>query len=200
MTIKFSKEEIDPIVSMIQKGGLVAIMSDTVYGLAADSSQDFLYDKLKKVKGRPDNKPFPLMVSSYNQIEKIADLSERDKRLMHKFMPGACTFIFKLKEGVFPFLKGQKTIGIRMADDPWVMEIIDKVGSALWLPSANISGYETALNSDMVLDQLDGKIEGVVLGTSSGKQSSSVFDLSGKEITCLREGPISLEEVIKEEK
>lgn len=199
MTIKFSKQEIDPIVSMIRNGGLVAIMSDTVYGLAADSSQDFLYDKLKKVKGRPDNKPFPLMVSSYNQIGKIAELSERDKRLMHKFMPGACTFIFNLKEGMFPFLKGQKTIGIRMADDPWVMEIIDKVDAPIWLPSANLSGHETALNSEMVLNQLDGKIEGLVIGASSGKQSSSVFDLTGKEIVCLREGPVSLDEIIKEE-
>lgn len=199
MTIKFSKDQINSIADMIRDGGLVAIMSDTVYGLAADSSQNFLYDKLKKAKGRPDNKPFPLMVSSYNQIMKIADLSERDKHLMYTFMPGACTFIFKLKENVFPFLKDQNTIGIRMADDPWVMEIIDKVGAPIWFPSANLSGYETALNSEMVLEQLEGIIEGVVIGESSGKESSSVFDLTGKVIVCLREGPISLEAINKEE-
>lgn len=200
MTVKFSKNNIDGIVKMIQEDGLVAIMSDTVYGLAADSSKDYLYEKLKKAKGRPEDKPFPLMVASYSQIEEIAILSDRDRHLMHQFMPGACTFIFRLKDSVFSFLGEQKTIGIRMADDPWVMEIIDKVGAPLWLPSANLSGFETALNSDMVLEQLDGIIQGVVIGESYGKQSSSVFDLTKDEIVCLREGPISLNDIIKEEK
>ena len=199
MTIKFSKDQVNPIVEMIRNGGLVAIMSDTVYGLAADSSQASLYEKLKRVKGRPDNKPFPLMVSSYNQIENIAVLSSRDKHLMRKFMPGACTFIFRLKEGIFPFLGNQTTIGIRMADDALLMEIIDKVGSPIWFPSANLSGQETALNSDMVLEQLNNKIEGLVIGKSAGKQSSSVFDLTNKDVVCLREGPISLEQINKEE-
>ncbi|CAM3710238.1 L-threonylcarbamoyladenylate synthase [Erysipelothrix urinaevulpis] len=198
-TIKFSKDEKDAIVSTIKSGGLVAIMTDTVYGLAADSSQDELYEKLQKAKGRPADKPFPLMVSSYQQIEDIAVIGERERRLIHAFMPGACTFIFKIKEGVFPFLSKQSTIGIRMADDQWVLDLIEGIGSPIWLPSANLSGLETALNSDMVIDQLDGKIEGVVLGKASGRQSSSVFDLSGESIVCLREGPLSLEEVLKEE-
>lgn len=198
-TIKFSKENTEEIAGLIKAGGLVAIMTDTVYGLAADSSQDYLYKKLKDVKERPDSKPFPLMVSSYDQIESLAILTDRDRRLMKKFMPGACTFIFNLKPGVFPFLKGQTTIGIRMADDPWVIDIINKVSAPIWLPSANLSGRDTALDSEMVLEQLDGLIEGVVIGESSGKMSSSVFDLSKDEIVCLREGPITLEEILKEE-
>lgn len=198
-TKKFQKDDVEGIAKAIKNGSLVAIMTDTVYGLAADSSQEHLYDKLRIVKNRPETKPFPLMVNNYDVIETIANLTERDRKLMHRFMPGACTFIFNLKEEVFPYLKDQRTIGIRMADDPWVSSIIETVGSGLWLPSANLSGEKTALNSDMVLEQLDGKIEGLVIGESSGNQSSSVFDLTGDEIVCLREGPISLEEIKEEE-
>ncbi|AZK43749.1 MULTISPECIES: L-threonylcarbamoyladenylate synthase [Erysipelothrix] len=197
-TKRFNKDQSDDIAQMIQEGGLVAIMTDTVYGLAASSADGALYQKLKDAKERPENKPFPLMVGSLDQIECVAELTDRDRHLMKTFMPGAVTFIFNIKDGVFPFLGDQRTIGIRMADDVWVQDIINKVGYPIWLPSANRSGFDTAISSDMVIDQLDGRIEGVVLGECVGGVSSSVFDITGDEIKCLRQGVITLEEINKE--
>lgn len=197
-TKRFSKNQSDDIAKMIQEGGLVAIMTDTVYGLAANSAEGSLYQKLKDAKERPENKPFPLMVGSLDQIESVAELTDRDRHLMNTFMPGAVTFIFNIKDGVFPFLGDQRTIGIRMADDKWVQDIINKVGHPIWLPSANRSGFDTATSSDMVIEQLDGRIEGVVLGECVGGISSSVFDITGDVIKCLRQGVITLEEINKE--
>ncbi|QIK68961.1 threonylcarbamoyl-AMP synthase [Erysipelothrix sp. HDW6C] len=197
-TKQFDKKEIDAIASTIKEGGLVAIMTDTVYGLAAHSGNDAMYQKLKDAKERPENKPFPLMVASEAQIEAVAELTDVQRHLMRTFMPGAVTFIFKRKEGVFDFLGDQKTLGIRMADDAWVHEIITKVGHPIWLPSANRSGLTTATSSDMVLEQLEGRISGVVIGNIDGGKSSSVFDLTGPEIVCLREGIITLEQIQKE--
>lgn len=195
----YTKSEIEEIASVIADGGLVAIATDTVYGLAASSKEPENYTKLKEAKERPETKPFPLMVSSLDQIESIAQIADREKHLIETFMPGAVTFIFNRKEGVFDFLGDQKTIGIRMADDPWVQSLINKVGNPVWLPSANRSGLDTALNSDMVLEQLSGRIEGVVEGVCTGGQSSSVFDLTQEKIVCLREGIIKLETVMKED-
>lgn len=197
-TRRFEKEESSQIADTIRDGGLVAIMTDTVYGLAASSHDGALYEKLKDVKERPETKPFPLMVSSLDQIEAIAEVAPWQRHLMDTFMPGAVTFIFKIKKGIFPFLGSQATIGIRMADDTWVQSLINQIGYPIWLPSANRSGLETGVTSDMVLEQLDGRIEGVVLGTCQGGTSSSVFDISTKEIKCYREGIIPLE-AIKEE-
>ena len=196
-TKQINKEDLNHLVEILSEGGLVAIPTDTVYGLAASSLEEKNYHHLIKAKGRPENKPFPLQVSSYEMIEGLCDLSDRDRHLMKTFMPGAITFIFKKKTESFPFLK-HDTLGIRMASDSWVWNIIDLLGKPIWLPSANRSGEPTALNSNMVLEQLDGLIEAVVLGETHVQESSTVIDLSSTEIKCLRAGKISLETIEKE--
>lgn len=197
-TRHYSIKDKDLISQEIKDGKLIAIPTDTVYGLAASSNNSENYIKLVKAKGRPENKPFPLMVSNLEQIAAIAIIGERERHLIEKFMPGAVTFIFKRRPDVFEFLEGFDTIGIRMADDVWVQEVIEESGSPIWLPSANLSGLDTALNSDMVLEQLEGRIDGVVLGHSGAQESSSVFDLSKETITVLREGKLKLESILEE--
>ncbi len=197
-TKKYSKEDQGIISQEIKAGKLVAIPTDTVYGLAASCNDEANYAKLVKAKGRPENKPFPLMVSSLEQITEIAVVGSREKKLIEKFMPGAVTFVMKRKADAFEFLEGFDTIGIRMADDLWVQDMIAQSGSPIWMTSANRSGEATALNSDMVLEQLDGRIDGVVIGESDGLSPSSVFDLSGDTIKVLREGELSLETILEE--
>ena len=69
ITKVYNKSEINEVSEQLKKGELVAIMTDTVYGLAASTQDEALYQKLIDVKHRPDTKPFPLMVASYEQIE-----------------------------------------------------------------------------------------------------------------------------------
>ena len=193
-----TKNDIEEAASLVKRGELVAIMTDTVYGLATSSADDSLYAKLQHAKQRPEDKPFPLMVASKEHIEKIAVVGELEHALIDKFMPGAVTFIFNRKPGVFDFLGNQKTLGIRMADDAWVQEFITLIGSPIWLPSANVSGQPTATSSDMVMEQLSGSIAAVIEGNIEGGKSSSIFDLTGDEVVCLREGIVPIEAVIEE--
>ncbi|NLL74712.1 MAG: threonylcarbamoyl-AMP synthase [Erysipelothrix sp.] len=199
-TLKYRKDDLNELVEILKDDGMVAIPTDTVYGLAIKASNSENYASLVKAKGRPENKPFPLMVSSYEQIEELVELDSRARNLMHKFMPGAVTFIFNRKESAFEFLGEQKTLGIRMADDPWVLSLIDQLESPIWLPSANVSGMETAISSDMVKEQLNGRIKAYVEGVCQGGRSSSVFDLTQKNIVCLREGDITLNDILEGEK
>lgn len=197
-TKQYTKDDVELISQEIKKGKLIAIPTDTVYGLAASSNAAVNYRNLVQAKGRPESKPFPLMVASSEDIERIAILSDRDRKLISRFMPGAVTFIFKTKSDIFEGLTGVDTIGIRMADDPWVQDLITKSGAPIWLPSANLSGESTALNSDMVLEQLEGRIDGVVLGVSGALESSSVVDLTKDTIEILRQGQITLDMILGE--
>lgn len=194
-TVIYSRDDVDEIVGVLKNGGMVAIPTDTVYGLAISSKEERLYSKLKNTKGRPDSKPFPLMVSNLEQLEDLVELNDVQRYLVKTFMPGPVTFIFRKKEGVFPYIGN--TLGIRMADDAWVISLLDRVG-AVWLPSANLSGEKTGVSSDEVLLQLTGLIDGVVAGESLNKTSSSVFDISGDGVVELRKGVVSLEEIMKE--
>ncbi len=197
-TERLYKDEVNRVVEILKDDGIVAIPTDTVYGLAVRSDQESLYEKLKTVKERPENKPFPLMVSSIEQLESIVEMTDFTRHMVKTFMPGAITFIFKKKEDVFPYLNDQKTLGVRIADDAWVHEVIDKLGVAVWLPSANKSEAPVGTTSDVVLSQLDNDIDAVVLGESASKPSSTVVDISEDEIIILREGPISKETLEKE--
>lgn len=190
------KEDIDQISNLIESGKTVAIPTDTVYGLAIRSDDARLYVHLKNVKNRPDNKPFPLMVSSLNQLEELVELRDRDRLLIERFMPGPVTFIFKKKQQAFPYLQGQTTLGVRLAE-PWIQSILDEAKVSVWLPSANKSHHPTGTTSDEVFEQLNGMIDGVVLGESDKKSSSSVFDLSQEEIKEIRKGEISLKTLME---
>lgn len=194
----FKKEDLKEIAALIKAGELVAIMTDTVYGLAASSHRPELYQKLQVAKQRPADKPFPLMVGNKDHIASMVKLGAVEHALIDVFMPGAVTFVFNRQDAVFSFLGDQKTLGIRMADDPWVQELIAEIGHPIWLPSANVSGMPTATSSAMVLEQMDGAIAGVVEGNIAGGISSSVFDLTGPEVVCLREGIVTLEAIQKE--
>lgn len=191
------EKDLEKAVSILKNNGLVAVQTDTVYGLAISSHRDENYRKLAEVKNRPEGKPFPLMLSSIEEAEKYLKITSRDRFLMKRFMPGPITLILNRKEDIFPFLGEQKTLGIRVAKDPWLQKLIEKNGSPIWLPSANLSNHPTALNHEMVLEQLSGKIDAVLEGTAPGGVASTVVDLSSDDIQILREGPIS-EKQIKE--
>lgn len=197
-TKRLTAEQMDEAVELLKKGEVVAFPTDTVYGAGVryDSSEAIL--KLKTAKQRPESKPFSMMVSSLDQIAQVAYISEKAEKLIKAFMPGAITLIFNKLETVDDEVtNGFKTIGIRMPDDKWVTEMISKVGVALLVPSANISGEPATHTSDEVLAQLDGRIAACVLGQSGGQLASTIVNVSEDDYKILRQGPISEEEISK---
>lgn len=196
-TIRFQKEDIEAVVELLQEGNVVAFPTDTVYGLAAIYENEEALEALKAAKGRPENKPIPTMVANLEQIEQIAYVDEKAKRLIQKFMPGAFTVILKKKEELPAYLtNGFDTVGIRMPKDDFVLEVIEKCGKPLLVTSANLSGEETGTMDEQVLLQLDGRIDAIVMGEAEGKLASTIVDLSGKKPVIIRSGPIAEQEIL----
>lgn len=190
-TIRFEKEDIDAVVELLKEGNVVAFPTDTVYGLAVVYENEDALEALKESKGRPENKPIPTMVSSLQQIEEIAKVDDRIRRLADAFMPGAFTIILKKKESLPAYItNGFDTVGIRMPDDAFVLELIEKCGKPLLVTSANLSGEETGITDEQVLSQLDGRIDAIVMGEAKGKVASTIVDLSKEEPVIIRSGPI----------
>lgn len=190
-TLVLKKEDINEIVSILNQGGIVALPTDTVYGLAIKASHLEAISKLAKVKNRPESKPFILMVSAKSQIGEYASLKRRDQKLIKRWMPGAMTFIFNRKN-TEPG-DGNATVAIRMPDDPWLINIIRKTGP-LYVPGANLSGEKVALSTEEVMSMFSGKIDAIVDGFS-GEVKSTIIDATGGKLMLIREGPIGLNEV-----
>ena len=137
-----------------------------------------------------------MMVSSKAQIERVAVTDARSQKLIDQWMPGALTLVFKKRPEIDELVtNGFPTIGIRMPDDDFVLEIINRVGVPLLVPSANLSGQPSCTTSEEVLKQLDGRIDAVVLGESGASTASTVCDTTGDELKILRQGPIKLEDL-----
>jgi ribose 5-phosphate isomerase B len=190
-TLVLKKEDINEIVSILNQGGIVALPTDTVYGLAIKASHLEAISKLAKVKNRPESKPFILMVSAKSQIGEYASLKRRDQKLIKRWMPGAMTFIFNRKNTEIG--DGNATVAIRMPDDPWLINIIRKTGP-LYVPGANLSGEKVALSTEEVMSMFSGKIDAIVDGFG-GEVKSTIIDATGGKLMLIREGPIELHQV-----
>lgn len=197
-TNRYLNSQIDIVTQAIIDGKVIAFPTDTVYGLGVRYDNEDALNRLKQAKIRPESKPIPMMVSDLSQIEEVAYVNATAKLLIQKFMPGAFTIVLKKKEELADYVtNGLATIAIRMPDDEFVLEIMNRLGKAMLVSSANISAEHSCRNGEEVLEQLDGRIDGIVMGESKSEIASTIVDATSEEVKILREGPITKEMINK---
>lgn len=193
-TIKLQKEDIKQTKEILLNGGIVAFPTDTVFGLGCVINKEAIA-KVYEAKGRSFDKPLPMMCNGLKMIEDVAEVSEDAKKIINKFVPGALTLIFNKKNCVADYVtNGKPTIGIRVPDDNWILELINELGQPLLVTSANLSDTGSLLKWEDVYDQLNGKIDAIVCENATGEISSTIIDVTN-EIKVLRQGPITLEQI-----
>lgn len=193
-TIRYTKMDSDKIIELLNRGGLLAMPTDTVFGLACMMDEKAIA-RVYEAKGRSFDKPLPMMCSSKKMISEVAKISEEAEKIIDRFMPGALTIVFAKKETVADYItNGRKTIGIRMPDDDFILSLIEKLGKPLMVTSANISGNGSMTRWEDVLSAMDGKIEGIICEDARGDKASTIIDVSG-DLRLLREGPLSFNEI-----
>ena len=193
-TIKYTKMDKDKIINTLIQGGILAFPTDTVFGLGCIMDEKAI-KKIYKAKKRDLNKPLPMMCSGLRMINKVAYVNDKEKKLIKKFTPGPITIIFDKKENVDDYIsQGLDTIGIRVPDDNFILDIIKGINAPLMVTSANISDSGSLLKWQDVYKQLNGKIDGIVCEDAKGEKASVIVD-ARKKIKILREGPISLKTI-----
>lgn len=191
----YSKEEINAVADALQNHKIIALPTDTVYGVGVMYGDLKDLQRLKNAKHRPETKPIPMMVSSIEHMEQVAVVDERVKKIAEHFLPGALTLVLRVKEEVpAEYTNGLETIAVRIPDEPFILKVIDVLNTPLLVTSANQSGAKTALTSDDVFEQLL-DIDGIVLGTCRALQASTIVDCTQEKLKILRPGPITLEQL-----
>ena len=195
-TIKYKKMDKNKIINSLISGGILAFPTDTVFGLGCIMDRKAI-EKIYEVKGRSFDKPLPMMCSNLKMIEEVAYVSEKAKKIIDAFVPGPLTLIFKKKENVKDYItQGKKTIGIRVPDDEFILDLIDSLNMPLMVTSANNSGEPSLAKWKDVYGIMKGKIDGIVCEDARGEVSSTIIDVSD-DIKILREGPISLAQIME---
>ncbi len=190
--------DLETAAGILGNGGLVAIPTETVYGLAANALDAKAVKKIFVAKGRPNDNPLIVHVSSLEEIPPLVEaVDERLYPLAEKFWPGPLTVIMKkspaVPDAVSPNLD---TVAIRMPSHPDAREIIRLSGVPLAAPSANASGKPSPTSVSHVVDDLDGKIDAVVDGgICSVGVESTVITLATEPPTLLRPGGVTVEEL-----
>ncbi|MDD6468130.1 MAG: L-threonylcarbamoyladenylate synthase [Erysipelotrichaceae bacterium] len=187
-----NKEQLDEVIHLLEQGEVVAFPTDTVYGVAVCYDNELAIRKMKQAKGRDEGKPFPMMVSSLEQIHSVADVLPCYESMIHHLMPGALTIVVKKKKIIPDFVtNGKDTIAIRMPKDDYILALIEKIKKPLLVTSANLSNHPSGTNTQEVLEQLDGRIAAIVMGESKGTTPSTIIDITTDQYRMLREGEIT---------
>lgn len=188
----------DELVGIMRGGGLIAVPTETVYGLAGNGLDEKAVAEIYEVKGRPEVKPLSLMVHDAASMERYCEnVPPQAYTLAKRFWPGPLTIVMKAKPCVPEIVRaGGETVGLRCPDHPLTLELLEKSGVPFAAPSANPSGEPSPKNADSVLKYFDGKIDSVLDGGECGIGcESTLIDLSRTPYRILRQGALPADEI-----
>lgn len=197
-TRKLTEENIDVAAGIIAKGGLVAFPTETVYGLGANALDADAVKKVYAAKGRPSDNPMIVHISRASDIGQLTPrLSPDIVTLIENFWPGPLTLVVKKKQGIPDATTGGlDTVAVRMPDHPIALELINRAGCPVAAPSANLSGKPSPTKAEHVIEDLDGKIDGILQGEDCRVGiESTVLDVTAEPPIILRPGIITPENI-----
>lgn len=189
---------IQEISRALHNGELVAIPTETVYGLAANALDPIAVKKIFEIKGRPLIDPIIIHIYDLLQAETLAQTNEHFYKLAKRFWPGPLTIILPKKPIVPDIVSaGAPTVGLRMPNHPILRKILKEIHLPLAAPSANPFGYVSPTEAEHVRKTLGGRLKYIVDGGScSIGIESTVLDLTNlNKPKILRPGPISAEDI-----
>lgn len=204
---KINEKDMEPgclkeAASILQKEGLVAFPTETVYGLGGDALDTEAAKKIYAAKGRPSDNPLIIHIADIDSLRELTkEVPEKAYQLANKFWPGPLTMIMS-KSNKVPYgtTGGLDTVAIRMPSNEIALQLIRESGVCIAAPSANTSGRPSPTKAEHVIGDLDGKIDMIIDGGAVGiGLESTIVDMTSEIPTILRPGYITkemLEEVI----
>lgn len=199
LIVQATLEAIAQAAERLRAGALVALPTETVYGLGADATNDRAVAAIFEAKGRPTFNPVIVHVANRAQAEEIVEFDIRARLLAELFWPGPLTMILPRKPGSAVSLlcsAGLPTIAVRCPSHPVARQLITALGRPIAAPSANASGLLSPTTPQHVAQSL-GEKAGMILagGKAAVGLESTVIDLSGDVAVLLRPGGVTLDEL-----
>ncbi len=197
--LSLNSKSIKQAARILKGGGLVAMPTETVYGLAANALDGRAVAKIFEAKGRPQFNPLIIHVNNVDDIEKLAHMSEQNHIIANKFWPGAVTMILKRREnsGLSELVSaGLDTVAVRIPSHKGARSLIAECGFPLAAPSANKSGSLSPTSPAHVAQSLGAGVDLILAdGACSMGLESTVIDCTGNKPLILRPGGITAEEL-----
>lgn len=187
-----SEKELDKVVKILKKGGLIIYPTDTVYGLGCDITNAKAMEKVAKLKGVKLNKAhFSFICYDLSNLsDYVKQIDTPTYKILKKALPGPYTFVLPGNSNLPKTFKGKKTIGIRIPNNTIIRELVKKLGN----PIVSTSIYdeddlvEYTTDPELIFEKWNHMVDVVIDGGYGGNIPSTVVDVSEGEINLLREG------------
>ncbi len=193
-----SETDIALAARLLQRGKLVAIPTETVYGLGANGLNEAAVARIFEAKGRPQDNPLILHISEPGELEKLCkNIPDTAWLLAEHFWPGPLTMVLPVRD-IVPkrTTAGLDTVAVRCPKTEATRQLIRLAGVPIAAPSANRSGKPSTTTAQHVLHDMDGRIEAILDGGACEVGvESTIVDLTGKKARLLRPGGITPEEL-----
>ena len=193
------ESELNKIKEILDNDGVIIFPTDTVYGIACNCFSEKAIKKVFDIKKRPENKPINVLSNNLDKIKLVSrNISEKEKFLIDKYMPGALTIILDKNEKVSDILTaGLDTIGVRIPKNNISLRILENVSFPLATTSANISGDSAGIKISDFLKEFDGVVDSIIDGGETDlKVASTIVRVeSDNKLKIIREGTLKIKEM-----
>lgn len=181
----------------LQQGGLVAFPTDTVYGLGALAFDNAAIENIYIAKNRPIEKAIPILIGNMDMLHLVTDhIPDMAYTLMARFWPGPLTCVLSKKQTLPPAVSATSTVAVRIPNHPDALTLLTAAGP-MAVTSANMSGHPSPTTAQEVYTQLHDRIPLILNGGQTpGGIPSTLVDCTGETPVILREGPITLDELL----
>jgi len=192
-----SNDAIPYAIEILKAGSLVAFPTDTVYGVGTLAFNGKAVESIYAAKDRPIEKAIPVLIGDAQDLEKVGiNISDSARRLAAHFWPGPLTILVPKRADLPESVSSTSTVGVRVPDHDVARALLRAAGP-MAVTSANISGRQSPVTAQEVYEQLGGRVDLIIdAGKTPGGVPSTLVDCTASELNVLREGPISLEELL----
>ena len=189
--------QIEQALSVLKSGGIIAFPTDTVYGLGALAFDNAAIESIYTAKDRPIEKAIPILIGDLSDLDKVAvNIPSMALRFASRFWPGSLTCVVPKKQTLPLAVSATPTVAVRIPNHPDALALLRTAGP-MAVTSANISGQQSPSIAGEVYAQLNGRIPLILDGGKTpGGIPSTLVDCTGSEPVILREGPISLADLL----
>lgn len=187
-------ESIEKVIDVLQNGGVIAYPTETVYGLGGDGFNENVIERICRLKGRSNRRPFPLLISRPEDVDQFTQtVSSEALLLMKQFWPGAMTLVFAGSPSLPSLLIGKEgKVGLRVSSDPICQAILTRFYKPLISTSANLSGQKSAQSASQICEYFNNRLDLIVDGGEKKSDvPSTVIDVTERPPRIVREGKIS---------
>lgn len=202
--IKINESEVSKVISeairVIRKGGIVAFPTETFYGLGVRYDDTYALKNLYELKQRPAEKAMPLIIGGADVLPLVArSVNALAENIMAKFWPGPLTILFPARENLSEYITaGTGKVAVRIPGSSFSLDLARSLQTPVTATSANISGQPPACSPGEIIEYFDTGIDLLVDGgMTRGGLPSTIVDISEKEISILRPGAVSSEEILR---